>query len=128
MAFQTPFHMECLLARHQWHGGDLTVARFARHTSMNVNAVIEVNKIGQSVDACPTDRTVFSKARAHWFEHRTIGPNLRMAVHAGLCRRNSGKRTFLNRRVAVSAVDPDSPDVVFMTERNRLIASDANFR
>jgi len=127
MAFQTPFHMEGLLARHQWHSGDLTVARFARHTSMNVNAVIEVNEIGQIVNACPTDRTVFSKARAHRFEHRTVSPNLRMAIHAGLGWRNSGKRTFLDGRVAVSAIDPDSPDVVFMTERDGLVASDPNF-
>jgi hypothetical protein len=128
MAFQTPFHMKGLLAGHQRHGSDLTVARFAGHTAMNVNAVIEVNEVGQVVHACPMDRTVFSKAGAHRFEHGAVGPNLRVAVHAGLCRRNSSERTLLDRRVAISAVDSDSRDMVFMTKRNRLIARDANFR
>jgi hypothetical protein len=95
---------------------------------MNVNAVIEVNEVRQIVHASPMDRTVFSKARPYWFEHRTIGPNLGVAVHAGLRRRDSGKRTLLDRRVTKPAVDSDSRDVMFMTERNRLIASDANFR
>src|SRR5262249_37079760 len=96
MAFQTPFHVKGLLAGRQRHGSDLTVARFARHTAMNVNAVIEVNEVGQIVHARPTDRTVLAKTGAHRFEHRAIGPNLRVAVHAGLCRRNSREGTLLD--------------------------------
>jgi hypothetical protein len=96
MAFQTPFHVKGLLAGRQWHRSNLTVACFARHTAMNVDAVIEVNEVRQIINACPVDRTVFSKAGAHRFEHRTVSPNLGVAVHAGLCRRNSSEGTLLD--------------------------------
>jgi hypothetical protein len=47
-----------------------------------------------------------------------------MASHAGADRRDAGERGVLDRRVAEAAVEAEFPDVVLMTERDRLLAND----
>ena len=52
----------------------------------------------------------------------------RMAVHAGLGRRNAGERRFLDRGVAVAAVDAVAADVPFVAELDGLFARDVGLR
>jgi hypothetical protein len=93
-----------------------------------MNTVIEIDEIRQIVDSCPLEGAIFAIARPHGLERRAIRPHLRVAIHAGLCRWNARKRTFLNRRVAVPAVNTNSRNVMLMAERYRLLANDARFR
>ena len=48
----------------------------------------------------------------------------RVAVHAGLGRRNAGETRILDRGVAVAAVDAVAADVSLVAELNRLFARD----
>ena len=50
-----------------------------------------------------------------------IGPDLRMAVHAGLGRRNARVARLLHRGVAVLALQSQALHVVLVAERNRLV-------
>jgi hypothetical protein len=49
-----------------------------------VDAVVEIHKVRQVVDADPAERAVFAEARAHRFQVRTGGPDLRVAIDARL--------------------------------------------
>src|ERR1041384_6753363 len=89
-------------------------------TLMNMNAVIEIRKLRQVVNARPLERHARAETRANGFKHWTVRPNLRMTVHADLRRRYSGESRFFNRRVAITAVDSESADVMFVTERDWL--------
>ena len=88
----------------------------------DVDAVIEVHVIGQIVDAGPHDGIAGAETFAHGLERGTGGPDLRMAVHAGLGGRDAGERRGLDRSVAVPAVDADAADVMRVAERHRLLA------
>ena len=127
MAIQTPLHVKGLSFPRQWHLIDPTVTGFATNANMNVNAVIEVNEVGRIVDARPSNRTILPKARADGFQRRAVCPNLLVAVHAHLCRRNPGKGRRLDRGMAVAAVDSQSRHVMLVAERHRLIANDLLF-
>ena len=70
----------------------------------------------------PSDRFVRSEALAHRLEHGAIGPDLRVAVHAGLRWRNTGKRRDLYRCVAIATVDPEPANVMAMAEGHGLLA------
>ena len=48
---------------------------------------VEIHEIRQVVDARPVKRRVIAEAGPHRFEDGRIGPELRMAIHAGLGRR-----------------------------------------
>src|SRR5207244_12582596 len=91
---------------------------------VHVNGVIEVNEVGQPMHATPTDRSAGREARAHRLEHRRIRPDLRVAVHACLRRRNAGEVRGLDRGVAVTAIDAESADVMLMAERTGLLTLD----
>jgi hypothetical protein len=87
---------------------------------LDVNAVIEENEIGQLIDTRPLDRLLRRQALPHRRENRRILPYLRMTGHAGFGRRQSGKRGFLDRGMAITAVEAETRDVMLMTERDRL--------
>src|SRR5262245_21148497 len=91
-----------------------------------MDAVVEVNEIGQVVDAGPGDGLAGPVTLAHGKEHRGAGPDLGMAVHADLGGRDAGEGGVLDRGVAVAAIDPQAGDVVLVAERHRLLAGDAD--
>src|SRR4029078_5324181 len=55
-------------------------------------------------------------------EVRARDPDLRVAVHARLGRRDAGRRRLLDGRVAVPAIDPKAAGVVLVTELHGLLA------
>ena len=91
----------------------------------DMDAVIEVNEIGQVVDARPHDRVTRAVACSYRLQHRTVRPDLRMAVHARLGWRDTGERRGFDRRMAITAVDTERPHVVRVAEGNRLFARHA---
>ena len=60
----------------------------------DMDRVIEVDVVGQLVDAIPVQRLVFGQALAHRRQHRRAGPELRMAGHARLVGGMPAKRAF----------------------------------
>ena len=66
VAFQTPFHIEGVDFPHQRHLVNLPVTGLTRNTFVNMDAVIEVNKIGKIVNPHPFNGV----ARAITFTNR----------------------------------------------------------
>ena len=93
---------------------------------VNVNAVIEIDKAGKIMDSGPLDRFVFAKTFPDRRQHWSVGPNLAVAGHTGFRRRNTCKGAGFHRVMAIAAIDTIIPDMVFMAERDRLAASNAD--
>ena len=121
MASYAPFHLQSVFLINGWHVVDLAVARRTSDTLCNVNAVIEICKFGQIVNAFPLDRFVVSEARSNRFKIFAVGPQLAVAIHTRLCGRHAGTRRGFDGRMAIAAVDAVVADVVFMAELNRLL-------
>src|ERR1700722_12455575 len=77
-----PAHLQRFLLIHQRHAVDRSVAGVATNSLVDVNAVIEVHKIWKLVDARPLQRFSAAVAGADWLKQLSVGPDLRMAVHA----------------------------------------------
>jgi len=121
MARYAPFHLKGVFLINRRHIVDLAMARRASDAFRNVNAVIEICKFRQVVNAFPLDRLVVSEARSNRFKIFAVGPQLTVAIHARLCRRHSGTRRGFDGRMAIAAVYAVVADVVFMAELNRLL-------
>ena len=121
MALQAPLHIQCLCFPHQRHLVDLAVAGLAADSLVDVDAVVEVNEIGQVVDPVPGDGRIVPEAGAHRFEHGRFAPDLGMAGHAGFCGRDAGKGALFDGGVAVATVESHAGDVVLVAERDGLI-------
>src|ERR1022692_1288798 len=104
------------------------MTRRASHALVDVNTVIEIDKIGDLVYAIPFNRAVAAETGAHRLERRRIGPNLGMASHAGLGRRNPREGGGFHRRVAEAAIDAQSADVMLVAERHRLFLGHVDLR
>ena len=98
------------------------MAGIATDSFVYMNAVIEVNEIGEIIYASPLQGFTGSETRPNRFQERTIHPDLRMTVHARFRGWNAGKTGSLYCRVAVAAINPHSPNVMRMTELDRLFA------
>ena len=122
MALQAPFHVQSIFFPHQRHLVNLPVAGLATDAFVNVYAMIEVDKIWKVVNASPFDGYIVAKTCANRFENGCFGPDLGVATHAGLGRRNTGKCSFFNRGVAVAAIDPHAGYMVLVAEGDGLIA------
>jgi len=88
----------------------------------HMNAVIEINVVGQAVDANPRNRMVGAVALADWLQVPGAVEQHGVAVHAGFGWRNARGRREFHARMAIPAIDAIIPDVVLVTELNRLIA------
>ena len=120
MAFQTPLHLQRLLLIHKRHLVDWAVARIAAHAFVDVNAVIEEDKVRKLVHPRPLQRLAGAVTGADRLKQLRVGPDLRVAIHARLGRRNTGKTRSLNRSVAIAAVDAEAGNVVLMAEGDGL--------
>ena len=84
MTLNAPLHLQRSVIKHQRHTVYRTVAGVAAHAFINVNAVIEINKVGKIIHPVPHQRLPGAKTLANRFEHWRRRPDLRMAVHASL--------------------------------------------
>src|SRR5438105_182414 len=89
-----------------------------------MNRMIEIREVGKVMHAHPLQRLPGLKTRAHWFQVRTVGPNLFVAVHANCGRRHTRRRRSFNRRMAIATIDAVVADVVLMTKLNWLLPLD----
>ena len=120
MTIQTPRHLQRLGLSHEGHLIDMAMASDAADSLVDVNAVVEIDELGQVVNPVPFDRFAGAVTVADRSEHRAANPHLRVAIHAGFCRRDTRERRVLNVRVAIAAIDPQPANMVLVAERNRL--------
>ena len=84
MARNTPLHLKSILLIDGRHLIDAAVTRCTTYALCHMNAVIEVDKLGQVMDAFPLDRFVLTKAGSDRLKVRTIIPELAVTVHTCL--------------------------------------------
>ena len=128
MAIEAPGHLERRVLRHERHPVDAPVAGLAPDSLGDVDRVVEVDVVGQVVDLDPLDRSAGPPALPDRLELGRLVPDLGVAVHARLGRRDVRERGLLDARVAVPAVDAHGADVVLVGELDRLDAGDALLR
>jgi len=85
-----------------------------------MDAVVEIDEIGNIVDSSPLNRLPGSPTFADRLQIGTIRPYLRVTIHTGLGWRDSGVSKLFNSRVAVTAVDAVIANVMFVAELDRL--------
>ena len=68
----------------------------ATHALVNMNAVIEIDEARQVVDPRPLQRLPGAETFAHRLQNRTLGPDLRVAIHADLGGWNPGERRLFD--------------------------------
>jgi len=96
VAVQAPLHLQSGLLIHQRHLVDRAVAGVATNSLVDVNAVIEKNEVGKLVHPRPLQRFAGAVAGADGLKQLRVGPDLRVAVHAGLSGRDAGKARSLD--------------------------------
>jgi hypothetical protein len=121
VTIDTPLHVHIGRFPGKRHLVQTSVASFAAHSLIHVNAVIEIDEVGQIIDAIPAYGLVLAQTGAHRFQHLAVSPKLLMTVHACRCGRHPGKRTHFNRVVAVPAVNADPGHVMCMAKRHWLV-------
>ena len=121
MAVQAPLHEQRVGLEYQRHLVDLPVARRAAHALIDMNAVVEIYKIGQAVNFDPLDGFVAAIAFANRFEVGRIIEQHRMAVHAGFCRRDARNGGSFHSGMTVATVNAVVADVMLVAELHRLL-------
>ena len=116
VAGEAPAHMERRRFPGQRHVANRPMTLGAADALGNVDAVVEIDVIGQGVDCGPTQRLALGQALAHRCEDFGIGPDLRVASHAGMGRRDARILRDLHRGMAVPAIEAEAADVVLMAE------------
>jgi len=125
MTGETELHRHCFGLVGERHSGDRAMAGGAADAFGDVDAVVEIDIVGKVGDSSPDERLVGDEALAHRRKQLRIGPYLRMARHAGVGRRHSRIGRNLHGGVAEAAIDPETPNMMFVTERNRLLDRNA---
>src|SRR5688572_4731815 len=82
MTIETPAHRQRLDAEDASHRLDSAVTAAALDVFGHVRGVIEIDEVGQIVDAAPRDRSALVIAAAYFLEQRRRAPDLRMTAHA----------------------------------------------
>ncbi len=121
MTVQAPFHVEGFGFPHERHFIDRPVALGAADSLGDVDAVIEENKIGNFIDAVPSEWSTGGQALANRCQQRSVCKQWEDRGHASAGIGNSSKCGFFNRSVTIAAVDAEFLCVVPMAERNRLV-------
>src|SRR5437870_8267383 len=107
MTIQAPPHLEVARFPGERHLVHLAVAGRATDAFVHMDTVVEVNVIGQSVNAGPFERPAGLPALTHRSKDRGVFPNLRVARHADLRRRNAGEGGAFDRGVAITAINSE---------------------
>ena len=122
MTIQTPSHVQVGLLHCHRHFIHPPVTVGASHPFAHMDAVIEINKIGQIVHTGPLQRLALPITRPDRVEHGRVRPNLRMTNHAGLGGRNPGKGGFFHACVTKSAIESEAGNMMLMTEGDGLLS------
>src|SRR6185369_7862399 len=128
MTLQAPLHLQGCELIHQRHLVDRAVARIAADSLVHMNAVIEIDKVGELVDASPFKRFIGAETFANRFKQCSVRPNLRVAIDTCLGRRNSCEARCLNRSMTITTINSQAGHMVLMTEGHGLRLRDSGIR
>jgi len=120
MAVEAPLHPQRCRAPCHRHLVDAAVTLDAGNAFGDVDAVIEIDEVGQRVNTVPGDRQAALRAAPQGRKDVGLGEELRVARQADGRRRQAGEGARFDRREAVAAIESVVADVVLVTERNRL--------
>ena len=124
MTFQAPLHLKrCDLPR-QGHQINSPVTGGTPDTFVDVNAVIEIDEVGQVMHAGPLYGLARAVALTNRLQVRAVGKQHRMTIQASLGRRHTGESRRFDRSVAVAAINPVIARVVLVAELHGLLALD----
>src|SRR5437763_7502193 len=104
----------------------MAVASGASNALVHVNAVVEVNEVGEIVNTPPFNGTAAGPTIANRLGKGRVRPDLRMARHACFGRGEAGKMRGLNAGMAVAAIDAVIFHVMLVAEWNWLFRRFAN--
>ena len=93
-----------------------------------MDAVIEIDEARQVVHSDPLNGSSSLEALSDRLQHRAVGPNLAVAIHADFGGRNARKSRLFYSGVAITTVDPVVAHMVFVTEGYGLHPGDAHLR
>ena len=91
MTIQTPLHLQRVRSPYQRHHVHIAMTCLTRHAFLHMNAMIEVDKIREVMNANPLKRHSRRKTCSHRLEHRAGVPDLRVAGHTGISGWNAGE-------------------------------------
>lgn len=131
MAVDAPGHRLIFVLVNNVHLVDPTVAGHTRDTSRDVGRVIEIDVVGQAVNANPVDRLAGPPALVDGLElgagrvdgrvdRRTAGRHRAVAIDASGRGRDGGVSRLIDRIVAIAAVHLELAGVDGVAERDRL--------
>ena len=120
MAIEAPIHVQRRVLVHQRHLIHRPVTRGASNPFVYVNAVIEIDEIGQPVHLHPGNRFIGAVTATHGFQIIDIAKQDGMAIHAGLCWRDSRVSRGFHAGMTVTTIDAVIAGMVFVAELNGL--------
>ena len=97
----------------------------AADSLVDVNAVIEIDIVGEAMNLDPFNGLIGPGAFPDRFEIADVIEENGMAIHAGLGGRDAGVGGRFHAGVTVPTIDAVIADVVFVAELDGLLASDA---
>ena len=121
VTIETPPHAQRLLLPHLIHEVDPPVALRAADPPGHMDAVIEVDVVGELMNPHPLHRLARLPARPDRSQHLGIGANQLVAIHARLGGRNHGDGRPLHVDVAIPAIQTELVHMEPMRVRDRLI-------
>ena len=120
MAVEAPLHAQRFNLMNDFHRVDSTMTFNTAHTAIDMSGVVEECIVRKVVNSNPLDRHARFITVKQWFQLWAFRMNLKVTVHAGLCRRNCCMRAVFNSVVTIPTVDTQFTGMNRMTEWNRL--------
>ena len=120
MTFDARIHGPGAGGDHHVQTIDLSVTRDTTNSLVDMDAVIEIDVARKMIHTRPLDGLTVLVALSNGLQKWAVHLYLNVAIHAGFGGRKPGKRTVLNGRVAVSAIEPEFPDMQLVTVWNGL--------
>src|SRR5215470_555832 len=127
MALQTPLHLQGLCLPHQRHAVHAAMTGDAANALVQVNTVVEVDKIWQIMHARPDQRLPSAKTLPHWGKEGTLSPDMGVTVHTGFSGGDPGKSAHFHGGVTIAAVNTQSAHMMLVAKLDWLLAHDPLF-
>ncbi len=127
MALQAPLHLERLRLPHQRHAVHPAMTGNTPNALMQMNTVVEVDKIWQVMHARPHQRLPRTQTLPHGGKKGTFCPDTGVSVHTGFSGRDPGKGAHFHRGVTIAAVNTQSAHMMFVAKLDGLLSHNPLF-
>ena len=127
MALQAPLHLQGLRLPHQRHAVHSAMTGDTTNAFVQVNTVVEVDKIWQIMHARPDQRSPGAKTLAHGGKKGTLSLDMGVTVHTGFSGWEPGKGAHFHRGMTIAAVNTQSAHMMLVAKLDWLLAHDTFF-